>query len=260
MKSTFCLLTTLIISLVLRTQADETIGLCCLCGGCAAPLAERALLAVDSSGTTCQQMSLNMADPSGNAKQGSGICRQLQSKWYDHCCNPSHTPTKIAQTTTVSPGAEYPSGNYESCGLCKNGQYPALDQTLVAVLDHPDVNTCKELYWYTKKGNFESRMCAPIQNYFEGPCGCKISGSNGNSGSSNGSTASFNGSSGSSSTSSGSTGGGAPDQSTGSYNQGSTSTNPAKKIVEESKEEDKLYAETDRGTIRRTKRRLKGSE
>ena len=234
--------------------ADDTIGLCCLCSGCSAPLTDRALLAVDSQGTTCQDMSLDMADPSGNAQQGSGICRQLQTQHYDHCCNPNHTPSQIAQATTVSPGAEYPTGNYESCNLCKNGQYPGLDQTLVAVLDHPNVNTCKELYWMTQKGNFESRMCAPIQNYFEGPCGCTIAGSNANSGSSyssGGSTSSGNNFS---------TGGGAPDQSTGSSNQGSSYTNPEKKVVEESKDEDKLYAETDRGTIRRTKRRLKGSE
>lgn len=237
----------IIFALMSQTLADETIGLCCLCDSCGPPLSGRATLAVDSQGTTCQQLVIDMADPSNSIQQGNGLCRQLQGQWYDHCCNPHHTPATIAQAPTASLGSSYPSGPYSTCDLCNNGQYPGLDQTLVAVLDYPNINTCKELYWWTKQGNFEERMCRPIQNYFAEPCGCGLSGSTNNQ-------------EGTSSSNNYSTGGGAPDQITGSTNHGSTSTNPDKKIAPEVSKDTKLYSETDRGTIRRTKRRLKGSE
>ncbi|GAX28999.1 hypothetical protein FisN_1Hh003 [Fistulifera solaris] len=242
-------------ALASRTKADEEIGLCCLCDSCGPPVSGRATLAVDSQGTTCQQLVIDMADPT-NIQQGNQLCRQLQGQWYDHCCNPNHTPSIIAQNPTVSEGASYPSGPYSSCNLCENGQYPSLDQTLVAVLDFPNVNTCKELYWWAKQGNFEDRMCRPIQNYFAEPCGCGSSSSSNQGGTSSGSP--YQG--GTSSGSNYNTGGGAPDQSTGNTNQGSTSTSPDKKVAPDESKEDKLYSETDRGTIRRTKRRLKGSE
>lgn len=241
------------IALLSVAQADQDIGLCCLCDSCGPPVTGREMLAVDSQGTTCQQLAIDMADPTNSMQQGNSLCRQMQGQWYNHCCNPRHIPSQIAQAPTASAGSSYPSGPYATCDLCTNQQYPSLDQTLVAVLDFPSINTCKELYWWAKQGNFEERMCRPIQNYFAGPCGCGSPNSN-NQGSSNSNQG------GSNSSNNFNIGGGAPDQNVGNTNQGSTTSNPQKKTAPEESKETKLYAETDRGTIRRTKRRLKGSK
>lgn len=260
-------------ALVSLALADEEIGLCCLCDSCGPPLSGREMLAIDSQGTTCQQLVIDMADPTNSIQQGNQMCRQLKSQWYNHCCNPSHIPSQIAQAPTVSAGVNYPSGPYPSCDLCINGQYPSQDLTMVAVLDYPNVNTCKELYWWAKQGNFEDRLCKPIQNYFSGPCGCESSGSS-NSGGTNYDQGTVNSNPGGTNYNQGvinnnpggtnsnydyNIGGGAPDQNLGNINQGTSVGEPYKKYTPEETKDTKLFTETDRGTIRRTKRRLKGS-
>ena len=235
MKITLGLLTSLIVSLASTVAADEDIGLCCLCDSCGPALSGRSNLAVNNQGYTCQKLIIDMADPTNSIKQGNAACRQLQGRWYDHCCNPSHKPTTIAQSPTVSPGNQYPKGKYSKCDLCLDGSYPSMDKTLVAVLDFPNVNTCKELYWWARNGNFEDRMCRPIQNYFKEPCGCNNGGQSG-----------------------GSTGGGAPDN---NYGNPSTGANPPKKTIpKEAKDTTKMFSENNnRGGLGR-KRRVKGTQ
>lgn len=242
MKTNLGLITTLIVSFASIVAADENIGLCCLCDSCGPAVTGRANLAVDSQGYTCQELIIDMADTSNDIKQGNSKCRQLKSRWYNHCCNPSHKPSTIAQSPTASPGNQYPKGNYPKCDLCQNGSYPSLDKTLVAVLDYPNVNTCKELYWWTRNGNFEERMCRPIQNYFKGPCGCG------------------NGSSNSGGQSGGSTGGGAPDTNYGNPSTGGNGNPPKKTMPKEAKDTTKMFSENNnRGGLGR-KLRIKGAQ
>lgn len=236
MKTHLGLLTTLFASIASIVAADEAIGLCCLCDSCGPPLSGRANLAVDDKGYTCQKLIIDMADPSNSIKQGNSACRQLQGRWYDHCCNPSHRPVPIAQSPTPSPGSRYPKGQYAQCDLCRNGRYPSSENTLVAVLDYPNVGTCKDLYWWARNGNFQERMCRPIQNYFNGPCGCG---------------------SGTSSGGSPSTGGGAPDTNTGS--NPAISGSPPKKIIPKEKDATKMFEDRKRGGLAR-KRRVKGTQ
>lgn len=240
MKINLGLITTLLVSLASFVAADQDIGLCCLCDSCGPALSGRANLAVDSQGYTCQKLIIDMADPTNSIKQGNGACRQLQGRWYDHCCNPSHKPATIAQSPTASPGNNYPKGQYSKCDVCRDGSYPTLDKTLVAVLNYPDINTCKELYWWTRNGNFEERMCRPIQNYFKDPCGCG------------------NGSSNSAGQSGGSTGGGAPDSNLGT--NPSTGAAPPKKVIPKQAKDSKMYTESSNRGVLGRKRRVRGTQ
>ncbi|GAX27918.1 hypothetical protein FisN_21Hh268 [Fistulifera solaris] len=240
MKTSLGLLTTLIVSHAAFSAADETIGLCCLCDSCGPALSGRANLAVDNKGYTCQKLIIDMADPTNSIKQGNAACRQLQGRWYDHCCNPSHKPTAIAQSPVPSPATNYPRGSYSKCDLCRDGSYPSLDKTLVAVLNFPNVNTCKELYWWARNGNFEDRMCRPIQNYFNDPCGCGKGSSSGNSG--------------------GNTGGGAPDNNFGGSNPSTGGTPPKKTMPKVVKDTNKMYTENNRRGGLGRKRRVKGTQ
>lgn len=159
-------------------KGDDAIGLCCLCGGCKPPVRFNEL--VDAVGTTCGRLANQMADPSNDSKQGNGSCKNLQNLHFDRCCNPNFDPPPIAQAPTSSPGSKIDYGPYAPCNLCIDGSLPTNPNTMTAVAGIPGTPTCRDLYWITKKGHIEERMCRPLQNYFQGPCGCVISGGGGN--------------------------------------------------------------------------------
>ena len=166
--------------LLLRlVSGDEDIGLCCLCGGCKPPV--RFSEIVDSKGTSCGLLANQMADPKYSAR-GSSKCINLKSLHYDRCCNADFDPDPIAQAPTMSPGTKFSHGPYAPCNLCIDGSFPTKPTSLTAVAGIPGTPTCQDLYWISKKGNIEERMCRPMQNYFEGPCGCVSGGGNNNNG------------------------------------------------------------------------------
>jgi hypothetical protein len=222
--------------------ANEDYGLCCLCSGCSPAVSGRGNLAVNDQGYTCSKLILDMADTSNSILQGNAACNSLKGRWYNHCCNPNHNPAVIAQAPTTSPGAAYSQGPNSWCDLCANKNFPGNPTTVVAVLDHPLVSTCRDLYWRAQKGYFEDRICRPLRNFYAIPCGCNVD-TSGNNGSSNG-----GGNSGGS--------GGAPN--TGG-SSGTTNGVPDKKeaIVDASKDLSKLYGEVQRGNLKRD-RGLKG--
>lgn len=173
----------LLLSLVAKnTLADELIGLCCLCDGCGMALPGRWDLEVEH-GKTCTDLIMEMADDANDSKQGNEECLLLKENYHDRCCNSKHTPLPLEPGDNREPeeeesdGDAYPDGDYEPCHVCKDRSYPENEFTQVAVLDGEEqmkeVRTCKDLYWYGLKGHFEGRMCAPLQNFYKSPCGCK---------------------------------------------------------------------------------------
>jgi len=174
MKSTISHIVPFFLALCTLVAGDASIGLCCLCSKCGPAVSGRGNLAINAKGYTCSQLILDMADPSNGMAPGSNSCKSLKNQWYNHCCNSSYKPPTIAQSPTPSPGDKYPKGPYSACNVCKNKKYPGYELTLVAVLDHPTVKTCRDLYWYSLRGNFQDRLCRPMQNYYQGPCGCNI--------------------------------------------------------------------------------------
>jgi len=148
---------------------------CCLCEGCAFPLSERLDLPVSTDGTTCTQLTIQLADPDNTSVPGSRDCQNWQNRARNRCCNPNHTPDAIAVTPRPpSGGDKYGNGPHASCDICKDGEFPERPGTVVAILDGdeqiPNVNSCRDLYWYAKKGNLEERMCRPTRNYFDSRC------------------------------------------------------------------------------------------
>lgn len=237
------ILLTLLVSLI---AADQDIGLCCLCDKCNSPLQSRLTLAVDSRGYTCNALALDMADTANHIRVGNAACRQLKAQHYDRCCNPRHNPTPIAQGPTVSPGASFPRGPFSPCNLCANGQRPANPGTVVAVLNYPDVKSCIGLYWAGLNGYFEDRICRPLRNFYEVPCGCNVAPGN------NGGAAPVQVIS---------VGGSTPQTGTGNNNSGTAGV-PTKKVVPgvDTKSQTKMSnSDNNRGGINRFRSRvLKG--
>lgn len=157
---------------VLSTSGVDTTNFCCLCEGCSSPLEHRLRLAVNTQGYTCNALAMDVADPSNTIRAGNAACAQLQNQWRNHCCNSFYVPVAIPQGPTQSPGARYPRGPHSSCQICPNGNIPVNRNTVVAVLNYPQVNTCIGLHWAALNGHFEDRLCRPLRNFFENPCGC----------------------------------------------------------------------------------------
>lgn len=218
--------------LILRAvHGDEDLGLCCLCSGCGPPI--RYDEKVDDKGNTCGLLAMQMADPTNDSSQGQSNCQSLQNLHYDRCCNADFDPDPIAQAPTLSPGSKFEYGPYAPCNLCLDGSLPTIPNALTAVVGIPGTPTCKDLYWIAKRGNIEGRMCRPMQNYFQSPCGCVKS-------------------TGSSTTNNG--GGAAPDQDA-PVPAPTYAIPPKQPVPDSNKDDEKLYESDTRGNLNR-KRKL----
>ena len=146
--------------------------MCCLCSGCSNPLTSRADLFVNSQGVTCTTLALAMANPNNDSTAGNAQCTQLQTLFRSMCCDASFTPPIIPQQATKPPKVKMTRGNQPTCHICADGSYPGKPYTLTASLFIPGTPTCRELYWMGRKGNIPARMCMPLQEFMQTPCGC----------------------------------------------------------------------------------------
>jgi hypothetical protein len=236
----------LIAALAAVSTADEDFGLCCLCGkGCGYPVTNRGDMFVNNKGLTCNDLVLWMSDTTGTIKQGNGQCTSLKAQHYSRCCDASSNPSIIAQNGGGNGATEadrYPVGNYPQCDLCADGMYPTKPTTQVAVLDHPRVGTCRDLYHHTNRGMFEDRMCRPIRNFYKVHCcpAAVATSDGGNNGGNNGGNGGTN--------TGGTTNGGEPDKKEVS--------------VDTTKDDNRMYQEggnTKRGGLDRHRGLRKGS-
>jgi hypothetical protein len=164
-----------------RLLQNNKMELCCLCEDCSYAINGRGDMPMNQYGKTCNELVLEMSDNENDSTYGSDQCDRLYSRHHDRCCNPDHDPVDIEQVAapnTPSGGGNFGNGPYKTCNLCKDNSYPGKESTMVAVLDQATgqkiqgVNTCRDLYWFSKKGNLEEKMCNPTRNYFQDPCGC----------------------------------------------------------------------------------------
>lgn len=164
----------------LAAHAGQSSDFCCLCDDCGTVASGRYNLAIDSSGLTCTELLLEMADPDNDSTAGSSTCASLQSKYYDRCCNENYSPESIALSASAQPGAEYPTGSYSQCDICSDGYYPGNQYKVIAVSDGQNqisgIDTCKDLYWYGKKGMIKDSLCSPIQYYYYSADRCNCAG------------------------------------------------------------------------------------
>jgi hypothetical protein len=153
-------------------MADDEIGLCCLCEECEGPVGNRGTnVYVNAFGKTCNDLTLEMADPFNGSRAGNRICRSLQDEFRSTCCDPNFTPPDIVQIPNI-PINYVPFGPNPRCDLCHDGAFPSKPHTVTAVLGIPGNPTCEELYWLARRGHVTDQMCKPLQDYMDEPCGC----------------------------------------------------------------------------------------
>jgi len=149
-------------------------GLCCLCSGCGRAVDGRGSQVISSSGRTCNTMALKMADKT-KFRVGSTKCKRFQDRFRNKCCNSSYRfvpKLTINKTTKNVPQKNYGKGSEPVCHVCHNGKFPRRPNTVTAVLYMPGKYTCKDLYYMGRAGKILDRLCNPLQDYFQQPCGC----------------------------------------------------------------------------------------
>jgi hypothetical protein len=164
---------TLLAFFFLRVQADESMGMCCLCEDCDFPVTGREYIPVDEFGTTCYDKILEMADGGNESTQGSDKCKSLQNQYRQTCCDANYTPIEVAQAPTSAPVINLPSNGAEPiCNVCPDGGFPDLPKTVLAILYIPGNPTCEILYEMGLQKLIPQRVCNPIQDYLYEACGC----------------------------------------------------------------------------------------
>jgi len=130
---------------------------------------DRGGLFLDSYGLTCGGLELNMT---GVYSPGSAECADLQGKYRKSCCDATYTPIPVEQPPTPPPGSSYPQGNEPICDICLDGSFPTKPFSVTAVLYIPGNPKCEDLFWMGRAGTIPGRLCYPLQDYMQVPCGC----------------------------------------------------------------------------------------
>jgi len=74
----------------------------------------------------------------------------------------------------------YPQGDNDPCEVCyKDNSFPSKPFTVTAILYMPGNPTCEDLFYMGRQGSIPNRLCYPLQDYMQGPCGCDGSGGGG---------------------------------------------------------------------------------
>lgn len=171
----FLLLPCLLLLLcALTARANEEYNVCCLCDDCDFVAPGRDDFNVDQFGTTCYDLLLDMADDQTESQPGNGKCRSLQARHRQTCCDASYNPPEVAQVPTPAPVINLPYGDEPLCDVCKDGRYPGIPTTVLAILYIPGNPTCGQLYEMGKRGLILDRLCKPIQKYLFEDCGCNL--------------------------------------------------------------------------------------
>ena len=177
--------TTLVLSLLLLQllcssyyvdAAADDIPLCCLCDDCKSALSGRNHMPVRTDGTTCDDIILELADPTNDSTWRSDTCSRERALYYDRCCNPYHCPEPIT-VVTQEDEQKYDTykDNHPPCQICgKSGKFPQRPKTITASLNLPGNPTCEDLYWIGKVGGISDQYCKPMQHFFKEPCGCDL--------------------------------------------------------------------------------------
>jgi hypothetical protein len=126
----------------------------------------------------------------------TGVHQHLTHIFVWYSCDSSFTPIPVVQAPQPAPVSNMPKGDEPYCDLCLDGSYPNRPNTVTAILYMEGNPTCHQLYHMGRTGNIPDRLCNPLVDFFQAPCGCGTSSNNGG-GSSNGGATSASGNSGS---------------------------------------------------------------
>jgi len=153
-----------------KSSTGGNFRFCCLCDNCNRPVSNRGGLKITSSGDTCNTMSLKMARESA----GSSTCSSNIGRYRNSCCNANSTPKAVAQSQqkAANPISSYKKGNEPTCHVCADGKFPRNPNVVTAILYMPGNPKCEDLYYMGRQGSIPDRLCNPLQDYFQQPCGC----------------------------------------------------------------------------------------
>lgn len=117
---------------------------------------------VPGEGITCVDAVMD------NVRVRKGLCEEVQRR-YLICCNGTRLQ-RMVEEEDVSPIVEYLGPN-RVCDLCYNGVFPS-DPSHVIHLLYVGASTCKGYYVAGLQGRIPNHLCAPLQFFAKGPCGC----------------------------------------------------------------------------------------
>jgi hypothetical protein len=154
--------------------ADDNKKFCCLCNKCAAPMLERWDLYLNDKGLTCGKLDSTMFNPFNDSKAGSAVCKDLQYRHRNTCCNRDTKVQSVPQAPTPAPtyGDNIKYGTSQVCNLCLNGNKPSKPYTMVTSNQISGSQTCDSIYHLGLTRNINNALCYPMQLQLKGPCGC----------------------------------------------------------------------------------------
>ena len=170
-------------SLFYRCSAAIDDQICCLCGGCYGVHSTKRsfILTSQNFGTiSCTELDFDMGDleidqssPSYSASDAN-ICEANRAAHRECCCTDTNTCQSGERPATdpPKPTNNFPAGNYPTCHLCKNQQYPRNPFAIATVAYIPGNPSCADLYWMGRTNNIPEALCYPLQGFMENPCGC----------------------------------------------------------------------------------------
>jgi len=153
---------------------------CCVCPGCRD---QAGRFDLNLGGwITCADVDLEMAR---DLQPGTSECTSKQNEYYDRCCNANFNfngvVEKVPDPNSIAAKQQtYPLGDNDPCEVCyKDNSFPSKPYTVTAILYMPGNPTCEDLFYMGRQGSIPDRLCYPLQDYMQGPCGCDGSGSGG---------------------------------------------------------------------------------
>jgi hypothetical protein len=155
------------------TSGNKGQTLCLLCENGLSGL-KRPNYVADALGNTCAQLTLQASIDANKGKLDDAGCVAKQQAYNSLCCGqePAGGLPDICQLPPPPPPEPRPpSGPYQPCSVCRNGQTPK-NASMVITMLYVGSATCTQMDRYAKDGQIATHLCAPLQYFAEEPCGC----------------------------------------------------------------------------------------
>jgi len=149
-----------------QPSEENDYGLCCMCGGCWHPI--RGDLFITEDGGTCETVALEMAGLAQNSQR----CREYKKNYRSDCCDRNANPIPVAQQEPEDFVPNLPQGDEPQCDICKDGGFPGYPKIVTKTLYMEGHQTCEQLYHMGNAGHILRRLCWPMQDAYQEPCGC----------------------------------------------------------------------------------------
>ena len=103
-------------------------------------------------------------------KVGSSECQESIENFREMCCG-ENEPNEVSQVPTKPPTYNGPTGNYQKCDICRDGDYPGNTAMVINML-YIGYGSCAQFYDYGQAGLIQDHLCQALQFFAYEPCGC----------------------------------------------------------------------------------------